>query len=711
MDKNNSLDADILCIALEENGAIANRLSAYERRDAQLDFLRLIVRAFNEDSLAAAEAGTGVGKSFAYLLPALEFALSSDERIVISTATITLQEQLYEKDIPLVLSALEKKVKCCLVKGRGNYLCLRRLSDARLEQSLDSEENEQLRTISVWAGETKTGSRSDIPFLPEPALWSRLCSESDTCLGMQFCPEREHCFFMALRREAANANILIVNHHLLFADLAARHEGAGYESMVVLPPFTRVIIDEAHTMETAASSFFSKGWSRLGINRALSRLYRKRGIMKSGLLVQIGALLPASALNNTIPKLIKSVREAAEKADDAALALCGTEGLFRFTQDYSAEALLNQPLELLQKTIIKLCKRIDTMLKNLNQEEGAVWEAKAILRRLESVAELCRAFLEFGLAIENSGMDNDNDILWLERQGRTRTDSWAAFNLTPLSIGPILKDALFQVNKTVICVSATLSTAPLDGTGSGDYDTMFRFWADRCGATLADRELLYGIFPSPFPYSQRTLLAVPSDAPLPDVPEYQDFTVRAINSLVRISGGSALVLFTSYHALQNSYEQAAPALEEEGIRCLKQGDDDRSRLLEIFLNDQNSVLFGTDSFWEGVDIPGEALRLVIICRLPFRTLKDPVFEARRELLDKNGRSSFMELSLPDAVMKFKQGFGRLMRSSSDYGAVVVLDGRIFQKRYGKAFLDSLPETKTSFNQLDTILRDLEQFLF
>jgi len=319
--------------------------------------------------------------------------------------------------------------------------------------------------------------------------------------------------------------------------------------------------------------------------------------------------------------------------------------------------------------------------------------------------------LEFGIATENSDMDNN--VLWLERQGGSERygDSWVSFAVTPLSIGPILKDALFQANKTVICVSATLSTAPLDGTGSGDYDTMFRFWADRSGASLADRELLYGIFPSPFPYSQRTLLAVPSDAPLPDLPEYQDFTVRAINGLVRIAGGSALVLFTSYHALQNSYEQTAPALEEEGIRCLKQGDDDRSRLLEIFLKDRNSVLFGTDSFWEGVDIPGEALRLVIICRLPFRTLKDPVFEARRELLDKNGRSAFMELSLPDAVMKFKQGFGRLMRSSSDYGAVVVLDGRILHKRYGKAFLDSLPETKTSIKELDAVLRDLEQFLY
>jgi ATP-dependent DNA helicase DinG len=769
--KRKNLDADAICAVLEETGAVARSLPGFERRDAQLDLVRLIVRAFNEDVVVAAEAGTGVGKSFAYLLPAVEFALANEERIVISTATITLQQQLYEKDIPLVLSALGKKIKCVLVKGRGNYLCLRRLAEAQMEPPLDMAEYDELRSLSDWAAGTRTGSRSDISFLPSAALWQRLCCEPDTCPGLR-CAERERCFFLALRREAADARILVVNHHLLFADLAARHEGAGYESAVVLPPYTRVIIDEAHTIENAATSFFSKSWSRLGIGRALSRLYRKRRTMESGLLLRLAAMLPAvhpsgktggesansskrktggrsvkktggkssnkaadkpvnkaanEAVNNTaafsagfagLPRAITKVREAAEKADAAALGFCGAEGIFRFTLGNYADPLgeLRPALEELRKTINALADIVRSMTELADQEDAVVWEIKAILRRLESAAVISGAFLEFGVT------GNEAEVFWLERQ--YGVDPWAVFTITPVSIAPSLKEALFEANKTVVCVSATLSTGRRqiaeeadwndDAGGRGEFmdgPRAFRFWAERSGALLADRELLCGIFPSPFPYTERTLLAVPTDAPLPDSLGYDAFVSRTITTLVRLAGGSALVLFTSYQSMRNAWDSSAPALESEGIRCLKQGDDDRSRLLQQFLADKSSVLFGTDSFWEGVDAPGETLRLVILCRLPFRTLKDPVFEARREFLEKRGRSSFTELSLPDAVMKFKQGFGRLMRNSSDYGVVAVPDGRLLRKSYGSSFLGSLPETRTTFKELDAILRDVERFLY
>ncbi|MCL1814636.1 MAG: ATP-dependent DNA helicase DinG [Treponema sp.] len=738
--KRRNLDADKLCASLEENGAVARRLPGYERRDAQLDLVRLITRAFNEDAVAAVEAGTGVGKSFAYLLPALEFALANNERIVISTATITLQQQLYEKDIPLVLSALRKKVKCCLVKGRGNYLCRRRLAEAQMEPPLDNAEYEELRSLSSWAEHTKTGSRSDLSFLPSAQLWSRLCCESDTCLGMR-CAERERCFFMSLRRESADARILVVNHHLLFADLAARHEGAGYESAVVLPPYTRVIIDEAHTIENAATSFFSRGWSRQGINRALNRLYRKRRTLETGLLLRLPAsggmsgtgkgatgrhgrrprINDQSVQTFWIDKDVAAVRKAAEEADEAARALCGNEGLLRLVLG-NADPLgkLREPLEILRRTIDIFTGKVRGLMEPEEltaQEETVVWETKAILRRLESAAALCSAFLEFGLNPED-----DSEVFWLERQGGFTEpgskEPWAVFSVAPVNIAPSLKDALFTANKTVICVSATLSTGAKTGVFAEDEKNggetiagAFRFWADRTGAALANRDFFCGAFPSPFPYAERTLLAIPADAPLPDSPDFMAFTGRAVTELVRMAGGSALILFTSYHALQSAWNEAAPALEKEGILCLKQGDDDRTRLLQQFLEDRSSVLFGTDSFWEGVDAPGETLRLVILCRLPFRTLKDPVFEARREYLEKRGRNAFTELSLPDAVMKFKQGFGRLMRSSADYGAVAVLDGRILRKYYGAAFLGSLPETKTSFKKFDSILLDLERFLY
>ncbi|MDR2662391.1 MAG: ATP-dependent DNA helicase DinG [Treponema sp.] len=698
--KRKNLDADELGAALEEGGTIARRLGNYERRDAQLDLVRFLTRAFNEDAVAAAEAGTGVGKSFAYLLPAVEFALANDERVVISTATITLQQQLYEKDIPLVLSALGKEVKYTLVKGRGNYLCLRRLGEALMEPPLEDGEYEELRALTAWSEQTKTGGRSDLSFLPGPGLWSRVCCEADTCLGMH-CAERERCFFLALRREAADSRLLVVNHHLLFADLAARHEGAGYEASVVLPPYTRVIIDEAHTVEDAATSFFSKEWSRIGINHTLGRLYRKRRARESGLLVRLVSPLPPR-----IPGAIAAVREAAEKADAAALALCGEEGLFRLIPEKGA-AILFPPLEELRRALSALVPELILLTEAADQEDPAVWEIRAVIRRLDSVGAICGAFLDYGIRGEETG-----DVYWIEKQNSAARDPWAVLSVTPVDIAPSLRDALFDVHKTVICVSATLgagSSGPVER--AGERTGSFRFWAERTGAALGDRKPLYAAFPSPFPYSGRTLLIVPADAPLPDTAEYQAFLSRAVTELVRIAGGSALVLFTSYRSLRTTFDEAAPPLEREGIRCLKQGDDDRNRLLQVFLADKASVLFGTDSFWEGVDAPGETLRLVILCRLPFRALRDPVFEARRELLEKRGRNAFAELSLPDAVMKFKQGFGRLMRSSRDYGAVAALDGRLLHKRYGAVFLGSLPETKTSFKNLEGVLEDLERFLY
>ncbi|MDR0598593.1 MAG: ATP-dependent DNA helicase DinG [Treponema sp.] len=712
-----ALDPEELRAALEEGGAIARRLEGYEKREAQLDLVRLIARAFNEDALAAAEAGTGVGKSFAYLLPAVEFALANKERIVISTATITLQQQLYEKDIPLVLKALGRKIKYVLVKGRGNYLCRRRLGEALLEPPLEDAEYEELRAVTAWAETSRTGSRSELAFLPSAGLWSRVCGEADTCLGAR-CAERERCFFQALRRESAEAQLLVVNHHLLFADLAARYEGAGYESAVVLPPYTRVIIDEAHAIEDAATSFFSRSWSRLGLSRALSRLYRKRRAREAGLLPRLAAALPplpgkdpAGPLAE-ISGLIAAVREAAEKADTAALALCGAEGRYRLVpaRGETAGAPLFPSLGELRKAVSALAARIRSLLEladpsSRDGEDPVVWEIRGAVRRLESAQAICGAFLDFSR--------REDEVLWLERQSGA-PDPWAVFSDTPVNIAPLLGEALFKPHKTVVCVSATLCVSPpgREETGAG----AFRFWADRSGAALEDsapegRRCLTGIFPSPFPYGERTLLAVPEDLPLPDEGPYQDVVNTAIVELAGLAGGSALVLFTSYQSLRSAFEKAAPALERQGIRCLKQGDGDRSRLLADFLADKTSVLFGTDSFWEGVDAPGDTLRMVILCRLPFRVLRDPVFEARRERLEKRGRNSFADLSLPDAVMKFKQGFGRLMRRSSDYGVVAVLDGRVLRKYYGAAFLRALPGTRRSFKEFPGVLRDVERFLY
>ncbi|MDR1410970.1 MAG: ATP-dependent DNA helicase DinG [Spirochaetaceae bacterium] len=726
------LDEDEICAALEEGGAVAGRLPSFELRQSQLGLMRLIIRGFNRDALVAAEAGTGVGKSFAYLLPAMRYALDNDERIVISTATINLQQQLYEKDIPLVSSALGEKIRVVLVKGRGNYLCRRRLDDAcaNLEPGLFSdEEADTVRAIAAWAETAGSGSRSDLSFVPPEAVWSRVCSEADLCMGMR-CPERERCFVLALRKKCADARIIVVNHHLLFADLAARYEGAGYDNTVVLPPYRRVVIDEAHTIENSATSFFSQEFSRLGLYRQMGRLYRRHGTQRSGLILRLVKLLPASAFSpdispgslppdavlKGIDESVSKLRSAVDKLDGEALVFCGEEGVFRLSAEKEgaiAPALIPR-LRDLRRLISSLAGQAAGLLENVPEDaadNAAVWEVKAVVRRLENIAAVCTAFIEY--------RERPGEVMWLERHAASKASGsgdWVVFTATPLDVAPSLKGALFDPNKTVICVSATLAVESRGGffaaSGDGGPDAAFAYWASRSGAGLVKgRELLSGRFPSPFPYASSVLLAIPTDAPLPAEPAFRPFVDRAAASLAENSGGSALVLFTSYDALKSAWAAARPLLEEAGIRCLKQGDDDRGRLLKTFLGDKTSVLFATDSFWEGVDAPGDTLRLVVLCRLPFKSPSDPVFEARAEALEKRGGNAFMDLSLPEAVIKFKQGFGRLMRRSSDRGVVAVLDGRVLRKRYGEYFLRSIPQTRRSFASFDAVLRDTENFLF
>jgi ATP-dependent DNA helicase DinG len=502
---------------------------------------------------------------------------------------------------------------------------------------------------------------------------------------------------LSLRREAADARILVVNHHLLFADLAARREGAGYDNTVVLPPYTRIILDEAHSIEGAATSFFSEEFSRLSILHQLGRLYRRRQARRLGLLLKIPGIGGKDERLDRVVEAIDGIRSLADELDQAALGLCGEEGVFRLSPARGEAARSLFPLLLtLQKGIGHLGNLVRDLVEEIprdQRDDPALWEIGAILRRLESIRAVCDAFVEY--------RERPEEVMWLEKRGRAGRDSWTAFTVTPIEVATGLKESLFDPGRTVICCSATLTIA-------GRFD----YWELRCGLKLpGGREPLRGIFPSPFPYASSVLLAVPRDAPLPEEPGYQDFVNRAVTELILASGGSALVLFTSYQSLRSAYGAAVPVLSPEGIRCLKQGDDDRSRLLGDFLKDTSSVLFATDSFWEGVDAPGDTLRLVILARLPFKTPSDPVFEARREYLERGGGNAFMDLSLPEAVMKFKQGFGRLMRRSSDHGVVAVLDSRLVKKRYGEFFLRSLPETRTSFTELSGVLVDAERFFY
>ena len=706
--------------ALEEGGSIAQKLPTFELRPTQVALMDLIIRCFNEDALGAAEAGTGVGKSFAYLLPAMTWALENEERIILSTATINLQQQLFEKDIPLVASTLKKPVKAVLVKGRGNYLCRRRLEENLREPSFIDEEVQWMETFAAWSDTTKTGSISDLPTMPPDSVWSQVCSEGDLCMGMA-CPQREGCFVMALRRECADASIVVVNHHLLFADLSARHEAGEYEHTLVLPPYRRIVIDEAHKIEDSATSFFSKTFSKYSLQRQLGRLHRRRQANESGLLLRLAGILDISADFFKLQAIfgeIERIRTQGEALDAAALLCCQDEGTFRFTpsrESRAGDAVLPQFAEL-RRMILRLLDLVRDLLEAVPEDvddDSLIWEIKAILRRLDAIATLCQSFMEY--------RETEDEILWVEQRRSSSTggrepseNRWIQFTATPLEVAPSLRKALFEPHKTVLCLSATLTVqgGPGDTTGPNAGSAAFSYWMNRTGLDLVkERTILLGQFPSPFPYETSVLFGIPRDAPSPDNQHYQGFVDAAVAQLAELAGGSALILFTSYQALRSAYAYGKPLLEAAGIRCLKQGDDDRTRLLQTFLGDKTSVLFATDSFWEGVDAPGDTLQLVILCRLPFRSPRDPVFEARCEALKLRGLNPFMELSLPESVMKFKQGFGRLIRRSSDRGVVVSLDNRLLHTRYGSFFINSIPQTRSSYRDFEGLLGDVEDFLY
>jgi ATP-dependent DNA helicase DinG len=692
------LDEESLVFSLSPGGALSNLDENYEHRISQTDLLRLFCRGFNENLIIAAEAGTGVGKSFAYLIPALKWAEENDERVVISTATINLQQQIMEKDIPLVKKIIGSTVKAVLVKGRRNYICHSRLKEQMDENSLFLDEGDPLKVIYDWSQISSTGSRTELNFHPDESLWSKICSESDTCSGMR-CAWYENCFVMRARREAASAGILVVNHHLLFADLALRQAGVGYESGAVLPVYDRIIFDEAHNIENSATSFFSESLSKFSIYQLLSRLYRQKKGRASGAAVRIEALTGPLPLLADINQQISNIKAKAEILDSVSRDFTGdsyTRRISGIPEEILNSSLLN-PMGDLQKELLNLSEQCHDILKAVPEEEEEnplVFEFKALNRRIQEQAAFCEKFRNYS--------EYGESVFWIDRKRTGSGEFFERFIITPLDIAGLMNESVYSQFKSVICTSATLTVK-----------NSFQFWNSRVGLNYAESErVLCDIFPSPFDYENRALLAVPSDAPLPEEGEaYFRFVSQYCREAVNTSEGSALLLFTSYDMLRNVYDELKPMLDSSGITAYRQGDDDRTRLLNNFRKDISSVLFATDSFWEGVDTPGESLKLVIISRLPFRVPTDPVVMARVEAIEKKGGNPFMELSLPEAVMKFKQGFGRLMRHNNDRGVVLILDSRVIKKRYGSLFLNSLPPAGRSIKERDSLLLEIEDFLY
>jgi len=707
------LDRQALAATIEPGGALDRLVPWFEERASQVGMLRAVCDAFNGDGILAVEAGTGVGKSLAYLLPALSWAAQNGERVVVSTNTINLQQQLVEKDLPLVRRILGFEagdLRVALVKGRGNYLCLHRLAEATEEVTLFDEPDGELAAIGEWALTTSTGDRTDLSFYPSDETWSRVCSEPDACLGLR-CARREGCFVLRARREASAAAVLVANHHLLFADLAFRMAGGGFEDPAVLPPYRRVVFDEAHNVEKAATSFFSRSFNRRSLARFLNRLHRRRKGRVVGLVPML-AKASGQALRG-VPGLIVSVREAAEGLDERCAMLMGEEGTF-LLEPASAERFLEtagEALSVLSASIRALVESLANALESAEakggqQVENTAWECRVQLNRLSEAAGIAERFRAAELA--------GNDIYWMEampgrRLGAKEPTSRPASSretvpparlvITPLDIGGLMRESVYEPLPTVVFTSATLTVAE-----------SFAYWAGRIGLdSRVGRDVSTGVFPSPFDYRSNVLLGVPTDAPAPDAPGYRTFLQRFLARALSASRGGALVLFTSRALLAEMHQAVAPALAGEGIRILRQGEDDRARLLERFREDERSALFATDSFWEGVDAPGETLHTVVLCRLPFRVPSEPVLKARMAAVEAGGGNSFAELSLPDAVIRTRQGFGRLMRRRDDRGVVLVLDSRIVTRSYGAVFLDSLPPARRLVTDAAGVLAGVADF--
>ncbi len=721
------LDPDELAAIIDDGGALSDLFHDFEPRQSQLDMLRLVARGFNEDRLVAVEAGTGVGKSFAYLIPALAWADRNDERVVISTATINLQQQLVEKDIPAVQRLLGVDVPVMLVKGRGNYLCRKRLGEAFDEESLFAEDavpdatagnatahgataghgtpdeatpdddfdpsDPELQAIRAWAATTDTGSRSELPFTVSDELWNRVNSDADSCTELT-CRMRDDCFFLRARRQAAAAKVLVANHHLLFIDLALRVRGIGFETRAVLPPFQRLVFDEGHSIENSATSLFSESFSRYSVRKHSRRLRSSRRGREYGLLAAVrrrGA--DAATVVRAIDEL-RAVDEAAEALDRAVVSEVDemTLRITRALPEARLKAILD-PVDELHTRLVVLANTLGDVMEDDDGEEGGpFYDLRVVLRRIESLITLCDSFTDF---------DNHSDrVFWVELRRSSRGGRFARLISSPLDIRGVMREAVFDVFDTAVFTSATLTVA-----GSFDY------WGGRVGLIDVDRETDLARFPSPFPYREHALVAVPTDAPEPSSPAYQGFLERFVGELLDVTEGRALVLFTSYEMLRATHGALRDRLAERGIVALRQGDEDRARLLTRFSSDTSSVLFATESFWQGVDVPGESLQAVVLCRLPFRVPTDPILLARTEAIEARGGNAFTELSLPEAVMKFRQGFGRLIRRGTDRGVVVVTDVRVLTKRYGALFLQSLPETQASQREAAGVLEDVERFLY
>ncbi|MGH7585184.1 MAG: helicase C-terminal domain-containing protein [Gemmatimonadales bacterium] len=688
------IDALGVADMLGARGPVAEHLGRFEDRPSQRDFAAFVADGYNDGGVLLLEAGTGVGKSFGYLVPALAWARANGERTIVSTNTINLQEQLVGKDLPLLEDALAsggQRPTFALLKGWRNYLCLARLRLAEGgEQSLlEPERQDELHTIIEWSGRTADGTLSDLPFSPSSEVWDEVSAEPDLCPRLN-CPHFEKCFLFRARRKAAEADVVVVNHHLFAADLSVRQQAGNWQDAAVLPPYRRLVLDEAHHLEDVAATHLGVHVSSRGVQRVLARMERNGKGLLPTLRRELASrqdLLSRASLDLLSERVVPALSDARRRTEALFLRLHRRleevqGGVLRldeaFAEDPAWDEGLAADLDGALGAFRTLHDTVETIADRMAGSEETerriqlVQELRGVVRRLEAASDgLNRTLRPAG--------GGPPVVRWLERRGQR--GSGVGLAAVPIELAPLLRELVFDRLDTVVLTSATLAAG-------GQFD----FLESRLGLAGGDSPVtLREILPSPFDYPSQCLFGVPDDLPDPrdDEAAHDAAVAQIVLEVCHACDGGMFVLFTSHAALRRV---AALLQGELGARwpLLVQGSSPREALLRRFREAGNAVLLGTDSFWEGVDVPGRALRALILTKLPFKVPSEPITQARLERLAEQGEDGFTGYLLPHAALKLKQGFGRLIRSTADVGVVLLLDRRVVTKRYGGVILEGLP---------------------
>ncbi|MEO5753818.1 MAG: helicase C-terminal domain-containing protein [Chthoniobacterales bacterium] len=636
--------------AIFAEGGLLAKARNFEYRPQQQEMAAAVARTLEEERHLVVEAGTGVGKSLAYLIPATLFAVEKKKKAIISTHTINLQEQLIHKDIPIVKKILPVEFEAALMKGRQNYLCPVRLQRAtqNANELFNTTEQSDLARLADWARTTTDGTLSDLPIEPDHKVWTQVCSEAHICTA-KTCGANPRCFFQQARKRLLSADVVVINHTLLFMLLGSPEEQEDREEGYLFPN-DFLIFDEAHTVEQVASRQIGIGISQYGLRSTIQRLYNARS--KKGLFTvtrdAAGVTLAAS--------LVDEADRFFSAIDERANFKKGRECRVREV-DFVDDQITGR-LAALQARIIEVVRKTeDEILKAELTELG---------RRIRDAREGISVFLQ---------QSAEDYVYWVERTGKAAQN--VTLNAAPIDVAPVLRRMLFRDGCTSVMTSATLAVGRPD----------LLYFRRRIGADESE-PLQLG---SPFDFEEQMKLFVVRKMPDPRDANYGAALAEWVARFVEESEGRAFVLFTSYRTMQQLAEQMGDFFAKQNLNLFVQGKGaPRSQLLEQFKNTPRSVLFGTDSFWMGVDVPGDALSNVIITRLPFAVPDHPLTEAKLELITARGGDAFTEYSLPEAILKFRQGVGRLIRTKSDHGIVVILDNRIVTKTYGRAFLKALP---------------------